>query len=88
MQQISLTKDSKRFVKTPVAAAILLASSMVMAQSGPQLEEVVVTAQKRAENLQDVPISIQSLGNQALKELNVQNFQEYVKVLPSVSITA
>jgi iron complex outermembrane receptor protein len=87
MQQISLTKNSKRFAKTPVAAAILLASSMVMAQSGPQLEEVVVTAQKRAENLQDVPISIQSLGNQALKELNVQNFQEYVKVLPSVAIT-
>lgn len=87
MQEISLTKDSKRFAKTPVAAAILLASSMVMAQSGPQLEEVVVTAQKRAENLQDVPISIQSLGNQALKELNVQNFQEYVKVLPSVAIT-
>ena len=87
MQQISLTKNSKRFAKTPVAAAILLASSMVMAQSGPQLEEVVVTAQKRTENLQDVPISIQSLGNQALKELNVQNFQEYVKVLPSVAIT-
>ncbi|MFT5135584.1 MAG: iron complex outermembrane receptor protein [Arenicella sp.] len=87
MQQISLTKNSKRFAKTPVAAAILLASSMVMGQSGPQLEEVVVTAQKRTENLQDVPISIQSLGNQALKELNVQNFQEYVKVLPSVAIT-
>jgi iron complex outermembrane receptor protein len=87
MQQISPTKDSKIFVKTPVAAAILLASSIVMAQSGPQLEEVVVTAQKRTQNLQDVPISIQSLGNQALKELNVQNFQEYVKVLPSVAIT-
>jgi iron complex outermembrane receptor protein len=87
MQQISPTKNSKIFVKTPVAAAILLASSIVMAQSGPQLEEVVVTAQKRTQNLQDVPISIQSLGNQALKELNVQNFQEYVKVLPSVAIT-
>lgn len=87
MQHISLAKNSKRFAKTPVATAMLLASSMVMAQSGPQLEEVVVTAQKRAENLQDVPISIQSLGNQALKELNVQNFQEYVKVLPSVAIT-
>jgi outer membrane receptor protein involved in Fe transport len=78
---------SRRFVRTPVAAAMLLLSPALLAQSGAQLEEIVVTAQKRAQNLQDVPISIQSLGTKALKELNIQNFQEYVNVLPSVAIT-
>jgi iron complex outermembrane receptor protein len=49
------------------------------------LEEVVVTAQKRTENLQDVPISIQVLGTAKLEELHVTDFDDYVKYLPSVS---
>jgi len=53
------------------------------ASLGPQ--EIVVTAQKRAENLQNVPISIQALGTQKLDELNVSNFTDFTKLLPSVS---
>src|ERR1700690_1913030 len=49
------------------------------------LEEITVTAQKRVENLQDVPISIQALGTAKLEELHVTNFDDYVKYLPSVS---
>ena len=49
------------------------------------LEEIVVTAQKRSENLQDVPISIQALGTAKLEELHVTNFDDYAKFLPSVS---
>ena len=44
-----------------------------------------MTAQKRTENLQKVPISIQVLGTQQLEELNVTDFDDYVKFLPSVS---
>jgi outer membrane receptor protein involved in Fe transport len=49
------------------------------------LETVTVTAQKRSENLQKVPISLQVLGAQKLDELNVTDFDDYVKFLPSVS---
>ncbi len=48
-------------------------------------DEIVVTAQKREENLQDVPISIQALGTRKLDQLNVANFQDFSKLLPSVS---
>jgi outer membrane receptor protein involved in Fe transport len=48
---------------------------------------VTVTAQKREENLQEVPISIQVLGTQQLEQQNVNDFEDYVKLLPSVSIT-
>jgi outer membrane receptor protein involved in Fe transport len=51
------------------------------------LEEVVVTAQKRAENLQDVPVSIQALGTEKLAELHVVNLDTYVKYLPSVQMS-
>jgi iron complex outermembrane receptor protein len=49
------------------------------------LSEVVVTAQKRTENLQDVPLSIQAIGTKTLEQMNVSNFDDYVKMLPSVS---
>jgi outer membrane receptor protein involved in Fe transport len=49
------------------------------------LEEVIVTAQKRTENLQDVPVSIQALSTVKLEQLNVASFNDYVKYLPSVS---
>ena len=48
------------------------------------LEEVIVTATKRAENMQDVPIAISALGGDSLKEMNVQTFDEYVQYLPNV----
>ncbi|MBO9559339.1 MAG: TonB-dependent receptor [Caulobacter sp.] len=80
--------------KTAVWTTALLASSMLTAvtahgQTSPAgavaLEEVVVTAQKRSENLQDVPVSIQALGQAKLEQLQVQSFTDYVKYLPSVS---
>ena len=57
------------------------------ATSGGQREddEIIVTAQKREENLQNVPISIQALGTQRLEEANVSNFSDYTKLTPTVS---
>ncbi|MEA3064783.1 MAG: hypothetical protein QOJ27_1229 [Sphingomonadales bacterium] len=48
-------------------------------------DDIIITATKREENLQDVPISIQALGTQRLEELNVANFNDYTKLTPSVS---
>ncbi|HEX2803174.1 MAG TPA: TonB-dependent receptor [Sphingomicrobium sp.] len=47
--------------------------------------EVLVTAQKREENLQDVPLSIQAIGTRRLDQLNISDFADYTKQLPSVS---
>lgn len=47
--------------------------------------EIIVTAQKREENLQDVPVSIQAIGSRRLDQLNISNFEDYTKQLPSVS---
>lgn len=46
---------------------------------------IIVTAQKRSENLQNVPISIQALGAAKLEQHQVQSFDDYAKLLPSVS---
>jgi len=86
--QVSRAKCSPQVcTRTPVATGIMLAlaSPALLAQQSA-IEEITVTAQKREESLQDVPISIQTLGNEALEELNIQSFQDYARMLPSVSI--
>ena len=57
------------------------------AQQGnqPDQTEIIITAQKREENLQNVPISVQVLGTRRLDQLDISNFEDYTKQLPSVS---
>jgi len=87
MSKLTLTSRSgrDRFVKAPLVAALIAASPSLYAQQGG-LEEVVVTAQKRAQNLQDVPISIETLSTQKIAELGIQDFNDYARMLPSISI--
>src|SRR4051794_11854129 len=47
--------------------------------------EIIITATKREENLQNVPISVQAIGTRRLDQLNISNFEQYTKQLPSVS---
>ncbi len=51
----------------------------------PDQSEIIITATKREENLQNVPISVQVLGTRKLDQLNISNFEQYTKQLPSVS---
>ena len=72
----------------PIAGAMLAGASVVHAQQPDEtagLEEVVVSAQKRNESLQDVPLSIQAIGEKELGQLKVNDFGDYVKFLPNVS---
>ncbi len=79
---------------SPIRQAVRLAPLLlagyapahVQAQQSPMgLDEIIVTAQKREESLQNVPISVQALGTQRLQELRVLNFDDYANLLPSVS---
>ena len=77
--------------RTGTLAVALLASSALafpaMAQDAGEEDgsEIIVTAQKRSENLQDVPISIAALGEARLEQANVSAFDDYAKLMPSVS---
>ena len=55
------------------------------ASAARTLDTVMVTAQKRTENLQEVPLSIQAISEQTLKEHNVKSFDDYVKLIPSLT---
>jgi outer membrane receptor protein involved in Fe transport len=70
-----------------MASTALVVPSVVLAQQDDSggLTEVIVTAQKRAEDLQRVPISLQVLGTETLEELQIRGFDDYARFLSSVS---
>lgn len=73
-------------------AGVVLASqaAVVLAQDTPAdfsgLEEVVVTAQKREQSLQDVPIAIAALSADALANAGVQDMYDVAAQVPSLSV--
>ena len=75
-------------VKTTKATAIasaVLVSANTIAQDDMMIEEVIVSAQKKSENLQNVPISVTTLSADELDSLNIKDFADYVLQLPAAS---
>lgn len=82
----------KLIIRRTAGAALLATTALTalpaFAQDAPEeadSNEIIVTAQKRSENLQNVPISIQALGTAKLEQLNISDFKGYAQQLPSVS---
>ena len=73
----------------PLASAISAILAGVPAHAVPDsegaLDEITVTAQKKSENLQDVPISIEVLDSEKLAKLHIVNLDDYVKYSPSIA---
>ena len=53
-----------------------------------QLDEVVVTARKREENLRDVPVSIGVIDGAAIDNLRVEDMEDITRILPGISFTS
>src|ERR1700676_951489 len=70
----------------PAAAAESTAADVSEASSGPQLEEIVITAQKRTEKLADVPVSASVVSTDALAGMNVGDIVDLNKLVPSVDL--
>jgi len=49
------------------------------------LAEITVTAQRRTQNMQDVPISMQAFTAQTLQQLNISTLDDYIKYLPNIT---
>ena len=70
-------------------AAAFISGALAMPQPAPAqdlaIEEIVVTATKRAESMQDVPISIVALDSDALSERAIVSFEDYALTLSNVA---
>ena len=74
-----------------LATTALIAPGMVLAQDAPEteggLEEIVVTAQKRAEGLSDVPISISAVSGKQIEAYGQTNLESVSSSIPNFKIT-
>jgi iron complex outermembrane recepter protein len=68
----------------PVTAVLAQQSALVDSSRSAMLEEITVTAQRREQNLQDVPISVTALSADALADRNIVSTADLVKVTPGL----
>lgn len=74
------------FKKLALASAVLCAHSAVSNASSLTLEEVVVTAQKRAQSLQDVSVSVAVTDGEMIADKAITNIENLSASLPAVTI--
>ena len=74
----------KKLLCQSISAVVATALGASVAHAA-QLEEVVVTATKRSESAQDIPITIQTLGEETLDDLGIGNFKDYIRYLAGVT---
>ena len=55
------------------------------ASDSDAIQEIVVTAQRRNESLENVPITIQAITGDTLKQLNVTSFDDLLRFTPNVT---
>ena len=67
-------------------AALAATTGLAQEKKGFALEEVVVTAQKRAESTQDIPISVQAFSSDAIDRLGANSLSDLSQAAPSLDI--
>ncbi|MBB5188999.1 iron complex outermembrane receptor protein [Zhongshania antarctica] len=90
----------RQMLKLVLVGASLVASSVTYAEGEEDrnaggkkkstsrlLEEVMVTAQRREENMQEVPISIQAFSNEKLDAMGVESVASLPKIVPGLTVT-
>jgi outer membrane receptor protein involved in Fe transport len=74
----------RSLIMAAVTAALVTGVSVVQAQG--EIEEVIVTAQKRAENLQDVPIAITAYTSETLQMKDLNEVTRLSALTPNVNL--
>jgi iron complex outermembrane receptor protein len=67
------------------ASAAYAVGAAATGESSEALGEIIVTAQRREENIQNVPITIQAMTSETIAQLNVVNLDSVIRYLPNVT---
>ena len=80
-------KNSALMKNTLVAAVTAALACSAVTSTAFELEEIVVTAQKRAESLQDVPISVSAVGAEKLADAGIEKVADLTAYVPNLAMT-
>lgn len=67
-------------------AGIVFVNPLLLNPAFAQLEEVVVTARRRAESLQDTPISVSAVGASQLEDAGITSLSDIKNIVPNMQI--
>lgn len=67
-------------------ASVLVPAPQVLAQEGAMLEEVIVSARKRTESVQDIPASVQALSGEDIAQMGARGMEDFTRFMPSVNV--
>ena len=83
-----MPNSTRAFIKSTLPAAVAAASVALTtpALAQLQLEEVIVTAQKREQTLQDVPGSVAAMTQETLEKTVTNNFEDLNKITSGINI--
>src|ERR1700754_717025 len=80
-------RDSKAVLG--LMCGLLVPAGAALAQQGsptPQIEEIIVTAQKRAQSLQEVPVAVSAFSGAALQDHHVSDVTDLNQLAPSLQV--
>ena len=80
-----MTKKAQKYLVLFVTGFIIAASPISNLYAA-ELEEVVVTARKRTENLQDVPIAITAFTSKTIQQAGIDRPNDFITLMPNVTI--
>ena len=94
MQFSWIIQHSKHLALAAAASALLIGAAAATGtqadstDSSAELQEVVVTANKRVEDTKDVPVSIGVIEGKELTDLHVDSYEDISRLVPGVSFAA
>ncbi|MBX2859170.1 MAG: TonB-dependent receptor [Cellvibrionaceae bacterium] len=77
---------NKKLLPLCISSLALANHPNVLAQNSTEVEEVIVTARKRSENLQDVPIAITAFTEKTIQEAGIERAEDFILLTPNVTM--
>ena len=82
-----MRNTAKCLFQLSLLSAAIINTIPASAQSGAVLEEVMVTAQRREQNLQEVPVSVTAFTGASIEKRNIKSSIDFLALTPNVSFT-
>ena len=83
--EISYTGFETQITERPIKQGINTLN-IILEETVYNLQGVIVSAQKREQQIKDVPISISAISNQTITDLNIQNLEDFSNLVPGLNI--
>ena len=85
-QRTNRKKSTGSFKRSAVSLGVALASAGVATPTYAQIEEIVVTATRRAESVQDIPVNISAVGGSQIEQQGFDDLSELASYVPGINV--